>query len=69
MMEGAGLELLSFQDLNPHGAAATDDSASAGGIQAKGTPEGKLTVSLWLGQKLAAPGKTTKRNSKLEVTA
>jgi ArsR family transcriptional regulator len=69
MMERAGLKLLSFKDLDPHGAAATDSTASFRGTQAKGTPEGKLTVSLWLAQKPAAPGKTKKRNGKVEVTA
>lgn len=69
MMERAGLKLLSFKDLDPHGAAATDSTASFRGTQAKGTPEGKLTVSLWLAQKPVAPGKTKKRNGKVEVTA
>jgi ArsR family transcriptional regulator len=68
-MEGAGLRLLSFQDLNPRGAASTDDPASSNATQSNGGSEGKLTVSLWLGQKPAAPGKAKKRNGKVEVTA
>lgn len=59
MMEATGLKLLSFQDLNPLGAPPPD----------KASPEGKLTVSLWLGQKPAATGKTRKRNGNVEVAA
>ena len=69
MMEGAGLKLLSSQDLNPHGAATKEGSASSKAAPAKGSSEGKLTVSLWLGQKSAASGKTAIRNGKVEVTA
>jgi ubiquinone/menaquinone biosynthesis C-methylase UbiE len=59
MMEAAGLKLLSFQDLNPQGTASPDETS----------PDGKLTVSLWLGQKPAASGKSRKRDGKVEVAA
>ncbi|WP_069445151.1 ArsR/SmtB family transcription factor [Methyloceanibacter stevinii] len=59
MMETTGLKLLSFQDMNPLGSASPD----------KASPEGKLTVSLWLGEKPAATGKTRRRNGKVEVAA
>ena len=56
MLEGAGLELHRFVDLSPR----STDGAS---------PEGKLTVSLWLGQKPVASDTTKKRNHKVEVAA
>jgi len=56
MLEGAGLELHRFLDLSPRSADGT-------------SPDGKLTVSLWLGQKPAATGTTKKRNHKVEVAA
>ncbi|MEM8643877.1 MAG: metalloregulator ArsR/SmtB family transcription factor [Pseudomonadota bacterium] len=64
MMESAGLKLLSFQDLNPHG-----DVPTKRGVAEQAPSEGKLTVSLWLGQKPDAMGKTRKRNGKVEVAA
>ena len=64
MMESAGLKLLSFQDLNPHG-----DATTKRGVAEQAPSEGKLTVSLWLGQKPDAIGKTRKRNGKVEVAA
>lgn len=56
IFEGAGLKLDRCVDLSPR---------SGDGV----SPEGKLTVSLWLGQKPAAADKTRKRSQKVEVAA